>query len=144
MKPYLQALRDAGARLDALSAVGIGIGAFGAALFVSAVLPAREEAARLRAQLARVHASAVDPAGDSAAAERGRNQLATFTRNFPTLSEAPGWILRMHQIAANNDLALETGEYRLTNVKDGGLARYQVTLPLRGGYASCARSWSRC
>jgi Tfp pilus assembly protein PilO len=63
------------------------------------------------------------------------SQLATFKRNFPTMSEAPGWILMLHQIAAHNDLTLDSGEYRLTDAKDGGLARYQITLPLRGGYA---------
>jgi Tfp pilus assembly protein PilO len=63
------------------------------------------------------------------------SQLAAFTRNFPTLKEAPGWILKMHQIAARNELALETGEYRLVDAKDGGLARYQITLPLHGSYA---------
>jgi Tfp pilus assembly protein PilO len=63
------------------------------------------------------------------------SQLATFTRSFPTLSEAPGWILKMHEIAARNALTLETGEYRLTGARDGGLARYEITLPLHGGYA---------
>jgi len=38
-------------------------------------------------------------------------------------------------VAARNDLALDSGEYRLANARDGGLARYQITLPLRGGYA---------
>jgi Tfp pilus assembly protein PilO len=122
-------------RLDVPGVTGIGLAVFALAFFMSTVAPAREEAGRLRAKLARLQSAAVKVPHDSNATERGISQLATFTRNFPTLTEAPGWILKMHQIAARNELTLETGEYRLTGAKDGELARYQITLPLHGGYA---------
>lgn len=132
---YLQFFGRYAIGLDVLSVTGIGLAVFAFALFVSAVVPAQAEIGRLRAQIVRVRGAATDAPNDSNAAARGMSQLATFTRNFPTLSEAPGWILKMHQIAARNELTLETGEYRLTGAKDGGLARYQITLPLRGDYA---------
>ncbi|MDB5811372.1 MAG: rane protein [Betaproteobacteria bacterium] len=132
---YLRFLNRAGTDLDVLSAAGVGLGVFALAFFVSAVAPAKEEIGRLRAELTRVRSAAVSTPHDGEAAARSSSQLATFTRNFPTLSEAPAWILRMHQIARHNDLTLATGEYRLTAARDGGLARYQITLPLHGGYA---------
>ena len=138
MNRYRRFLERYGTRLDVLGVIGIGLMVFAFAFFTSTVAPAREEADRLRAKLARLQTAGRAPAGinaDSNATKRGITQLAAFTRNFPTLSEAPGWILKLHQIAAHNELTLETGEYRLTGAKDGGLARYQITLPLHGGYA---------
>jgi Tfp pilus assembly protein PilO len=132
---YRQFWERYGSGVDVLGAAGIGLAVFAFALFMSAIMPAREEAGRLQAKLARMQSAAIDAPDDSKATARGMSQLAMFTRNFPTLAEAPGWILKMHQIAARNELTLETGEYRLTNAKDGGLARYQITLPLHGGYA---------
>jgi Tfp pilus assembly protein PilO len=132
---YRQFFERYGERLDVLGVVGIGLAVFAFVLFMSTVLPAREEAGRLQAKLARLQRTAVQVPHDGNATERGMSQLAAFTRNLPTLTEVPGWILKIHEIAARNELTLETGEYRLTNAKDGGLARYQITLPLHGGYA---------
>jgi hypothetical protein len=132
---YRQFFARYGIGVDVLGVTGICLAVVACALFISAVLPAQTEIDRLRAQLARVSSAATDSPNGSDATARGLSQLAMFTRNFPTVSEAPGWILRLHQIAAHNDLALDSGEYRLTNARDGGLAHYQITLPLRGGYA---------
>ena len=135
MNRYLQLVQRYGIRLDVFGVTGIGLAVFASALFASAVLPARTEIERLNMQVARVRSNAMNTPGNGIATARGISQLATFTANFPTVSEAPGWVLKMHQIAAHNDLTLDSGDYRLNNGKDGELARYQITLPLRGGYA---------
>ena len=135
MSRYRQFLGRYGIGVDVPGVAGIGLAAVACALFASAVLPAQAEIDRLRAQLARASSAATNSPNGSEATARGLSQLAMFTRNFPTLSEAPGWILKIHQIAAHNDLALDSGEYRLVDAKDSGLARYQITLPLRGGYS---------
>jgi hypothetical protein len=132
---YLHFVQRCRTGLGVPGVTGISLAVFALALFVSAVLPARGEIDRLRARIVRAQGVATIAPDDGSAAARGTSQLAEFTRNFPTLSEAPGWILKMHQIAAHNDLTLDTGEYRLSKAKGGGLARYQITLPLRGGYA---------
>jgi Tfp pilus assembly protein PilO len=41
---------------------------------------------------------------------------------------------KVQAAARANDLQLEKGEYRLSQERDFALARYQVTLPLRGSY----------
>ena len=132
---YRQFFARYGIGVDVLGVTGIGLALVAGALFASAVLPAQAKIDRLRAQLAHVSSVATESPSVGDATARGLSQLAMFTRNFPTVSEAPAWILRLHQIAAHNGLALDSGEYRLTNARDGGLARYQITLPLRGGYA---------
>ena len=40
----------------------------------------------------------------------------------------------MYAAAAAQKLVLEQGEYRLSSDKTGKLARYQVTLPVKGSY----------
>ena len=134
MRRPKEILREAAARLDVAGAIGAGLATFGVLLFLSAIVPAREEIGRLRAQLARARVTPEHSPSSSEAAERGRSQLAAFTRSYPTLREAPGLILRMHQIAARHDLTLDTGEYRFTEAADSGFGRYQISLPLHGGY----------
>jgi hypothetical protein len=132
----LQALTQRGlAALDAGAVVGIGLAVFAAAIWFSAVVPAREQLVEPQNQPAR-GARAEGAAGDGlrSAAIRGADQLEQFNRRFPALSEAPALVLKLHGIAAQNSLTLDTGEYRLLRERDGGIARYQVTLPLRGTY----------
>ena len=48
-----------------------------------------------------------------------------------TLTE---WLDKLYQAAATQKLVLEQGEYRLSPDKSGKLARYQITLPVKGSY----------
>ena len=49
----------------------------------------------------------------------------------PSLSE---WLNKLYAAAAAQQLLLEQGEYRITPSKNGKLARYQITLPVKGNY----------
>ena len=128
-------LHQLAAVLDTAGVVGIGLAVFAAAMYFSAVLPARNELAQLAAQSARQQRRS-GPAADGMrnAAMRGADQLEQFNRNFPPLSEAPALVLKLHEIAAQNGIALDTGEYVLVRDREASLTRYQVTLPLRGTY----------
>ena len=129
-------LRELAGRLDAVGVVGIGLAIMGITLYLTAVLPAREEIASLQSRLARAaHSDAQPPDAAVAAAARSADQLARFDRLFPALAEAPLWVLRIHQLAERNGLTLETGEYRLVKDAALGMTRYQITLPLNGTYA---------
>ena len=44
------------------------------------------------------------------------------------------WLNKLYAAAAAQQLVLEQGEYRLSSDKTGKLARYQVTLPVKGSY----------
>lgn len=48
-----------------------------------------------------------------------------------TLTE---WLNKLYAAAAAQNLVLELGEYRLTADQSGKLARYHVTLPVKGNY----------
>jgi Tfp pilus assembly protein PilO len=104
-------------------------------MYFSAVMPAREQLAQLQAQsVHRQRAGGAQGDGLRTAAMRGAEQLEQFNRNFPPLADAPALVLKLHKIAAQNGIALETGEYQLMRDRDTSVTRYQVTLPLRGTY----------
>jgi hypothetical protein len=46
----------------------------------------------------------------------------------------PDWLERIYGAAEKNGVALEVGEYRLVQEKGWKLARYQLTLPVKGSY----------
>jgi len=127
------ALRKLDALLDPAGVIGIGLAVFATAAYFSAVQPAREQLAQLQTKAARQKSSGPQE-GVRAAAMRGAEQLEQFNRSFPAPADTPALMLKLHEIAAQNSIALDTGEYRLTRDREGGLSRYQVTLPLRGTY----------
>lgn len=83
------------------------------------------ESLRAKLQAAPVGAGAIS-AGDP---------LANFYAFFPPLGAAPEWLQRVFGLAETQGLRLESGEYKLKREKDFKLARYELTLPVRGGYA---------
>ena len=61
-------------------------------------------------------------------------QLQTFYGFFPALSTLPDWLERIYAAAEKNGVVLEVGEYRLVQERGWRLARYQLTLPVKGSY----------
>jgi hypothetical protein len=62
------------------------------------------------------------------------DQLQDFYGFFPPLATLPDWMERIYAAAEKNGVALETGEYRLVQERGWRLARYQLTLPVKGSY----------
>ncbi len=61
-------------------------------------------------------------------------RLAAFYRYFPAGRSLPDWLEKIQQAAADNDLSLIQGEYRIDRDKYGKLMHCQVTLPVKGTY----------
>jgi hypothetical protein len=61
-------------------------------------------------------------------------QLQSFYGFFPPLATLPDWLERIYAAAEKNGVALEIGEYRLVQERGWRLARYQLTLPVKGSY----------
>jgi len=135
MKRLLMQLQQAVAMIDAGGVIGIGLTVFAAAVWFSAVVPAQDQLVELQKQPVRQQRDgAAADNGFRSAAMRGADQLEKFNRHFPGLGTAPVMVLKLHEIAAQNSITLDTGEYRLLRDRDATLSRYQVTLPLRGTY----------
>lgn len=130
----LTRLRALAAMIGSAGVVGIGLSVFGIALYVSSVLPERAELERLEAKASRGTrlASGYERISNNPAASA--SQLERFQQRFPSLNDAPAFVLKLHQIASSNGIALGSGEYRLVRDPAWNIARYQVTLPLKASY----------
>jgi hypothetical protein len=103
-------------------------------LFVIAPAAARRDslehqAVALREQLERFERN-------TPAAEQGpAAQLEVFYTHFPESSAAPEALRKVYAAAARHELNLARGEYRMTRERESRLARYQLTLPVKGSYS---------
>ena len=78
--------------------------------------------------------SRIDLAAKTGIPETGSTEeLSKFYGFFSgvTLTE---WLNKLYGAAETQKLVLEQGEYRLSPDKSGKLARYQITLPVKGTY----------
>ena len=100
-------------------------------------LPSAGEAADLEAQILRQQESS--RSGREIA--RGQDsdvgaQIIAFQRFFPPAEQMNKVLRELHEAAKQEKLVLERGDYRLTEEGGLDLLRYQITLPVKGSYAS--------
>ena len=62
------------------------------------------------------------------------SNLAQFYRSFPEQESLTDAMSKLYNAATQQNLTLEQGEYRLLPERDSKLMRYDVTLPVKGGY----------
>ena len=115
-------------------------GVLGVALVLAALLVTlsvvQTKTTRL-AELNRERASLktrIEQAAKSGIPETGsQDELARFYGFFAG-THLTEWLNKLYAAAGAQKLALEQGEYRITPDKSGKLARYQITLPVKGSY----------
>ncbi len=61
-------------------------------------------------------------------------QLRVFYKSFPTDDKVPDALKRIYRAAEKQDLMLETGEYAWLQTGTERLARYRITLPVKGTF----------
>jgi Tfp pilus assembly protein PilE len=124
----LDAVRFYLGRLGRVGAVGVLL-IVASLAYDNAVVQPREAA--LGEQLLRNQQARRD-----AAAQRQRAaQTAGDATGQPALAPAAAAALRrLFDAAGRAGLELDRGEYRLTEIKDAHLRRYQLSLPVDGGY----------
>lgn len=86
----------------------------------------KRESASLKSRIERAAKSGIPETGSM----EELNKFYGFFSGTP-LTE---WLDKLYLAAAAQKLVLEQGEYRLNTDKTGKLARYQVTLPVKGSY----------
>ena len=131
----IERLRAEVDRLGRSGVVGIALAGFAAAFYFSAVAPAEERRAGLRAEAERLRERL--QMGGTATGAKGTpaEQLAMFYAFFPPPQSSPDWLGKIHAAARAKGLVLRSGEYKLERSPDQRLARYQITLPVAGSYA---------
>lgn len=97
--------------------------------YAGLIIPDQMKAADLRQQAntaARTDAAPVAGATD--------NRQPAVYQSFPESDTASAWLEKIYDAGAAAQLNLDKGEYRLTPDPNSGLARYEINLPVRGGY----------
>lgn len=61
-------------------------------------------------------------------------QLLAFYKEFPDGATAPDWLGKIYAIAAEQQLALDVGEYALTQAQSGRLDKFRIAFPVKGTY----------
>lgn len=101
-----------------------------------ALVPTQQRAQALAAAAADLRLRPLHPAVDAKALSPGA-QLAAFYRYFPAQDSAPDLVARLYAAAERQNVVLEQGSYRLLQGgADARLARYEITLPVKGDYVA--------
>jgi hypothetical protein len=138
MKRLTHALNHQLRQLGWPGVAGIGLLLFSASFYLSSSLPAAEEAALMRDNIAGEMKNRADASHEARDNSPG-TQLKTFYGYFPPARQLPDQLARIYGFAGKQGLQLLQGEYRLIQETNAKLERYQVTLPLRGSYTQVRR-----
>jgi Tfp pilus assembly protein PilO len=121
--------------LSPMGVVGLGVLAAALVMLLSAVVPAgarlqtaERESGSLRQRLERAGQSLTD------ARSSPEERLASFYGSFPKIEGVPDWLQKLYQAASAEGLTLEEGDYRLVTEKESRLARYVISVPVKGSY----------
>lgn len=69
-----------------------------------------------------------------APAQTSTQEIAMFYKQFPAGASLPKWLRLIDTTALKRHLVLNRGDYKLTQFKQGQLQRYEIVLPVSGGY----------
>jgi Tfp pilus assembly protein PilO len=124
-------------RLGIAGACGLALLVFTAGFLLYGVQPLEQEVRTLTARAERLAKPAAS--GATAVAQDPAAAIEAMLNDLPRLDEAPAYLARLHERAAEHRLVLEAGEYHVVHDADSRLTRYQVRFPLKGGYVQIRR-----
>lgn len=138
MKPFALNLRWSRRRLLRVfgwpGMVGVGLLAGCMAFYWSAIQPAQARLDRVRQDALSLQEQARHADGAIRRPLTPVEQLAGFYRAFPDDRNLLPWLEKIFALAQNQNISLDQGEYKVTHDRVGRLMRYQMTMPVRGGY----------
>jgi hypothetical protein len=132
------ALESLAARLDhfgRLPVFGVLLALAAAVLFVASSVPTAAENRALAVRAAQAEAAA----GEARKAKSGAPEAVDFDRFFKRPERETDWLRKLHDLAAQQGIALNQASYATVAEADLGLVRYQVTLPVQATYPQVRR-----
>ena len=114
--------------------VGLGLLAFCAVVYMSAILPAQHRLAEMKAQTQSLRALLAKNTAAQKEVVTPEVQLNRFYQFFPAHTATPDLLEKLYAAAEAASIVLEQGDYRLAAGKGDKVAHYQVTLPVKGSY----------
>lgn len=103
-----------------------------AAFHLAATLPENARSRELQQQLAQAKRRAAAPATFEITSPAAR--LAAFYEQFPRRDTLAAWLELLYAAGQHASLALDKAEYKLAAERNSPLLRYEINLPLSGGY----------
>lgn len=128
-------LRASLLELGSFGVVGIGIFALCLAFYFSALRPIENRLEVLRDSFAQKINPGVKPVGSVDAKLAPAEQLAVFYASFPKRNSVPESLEKIYAVAAAERLSLNQADYKINHISTGKMARYQISLPLKGSYS---------
>jgi hypothetical protein len=131
VKPALLRLRD---EVGTLALAGLVLLAASGVFLMAAVKPLEKRAQALEREVSgaarRLPTYGMTRVGGGTPEER----LAAFYRYFERTEDPLEWLAKLNFMAKDQGLEARSADYRLEDTRQK-LSRYQVTLPVTGGYA---------
>jgi Tfp pilus assembly protein PilO len=121
-------------RLGLQGVLGIGLLAAALAALLMGVLPAQWELDRMHAEAQRQAARGAQNAAGERAPQTPTERMNAYFKTFPTETAAADSLQKIYDAATQNSIDLPHGEYALAVDRKASLARYRITLPVRGTY----------
>jgi len=131
--PLLIRLRYIARRAGWPALAGLALLGAAAAMEFGPLPAAQEKLGALRASIAKARTQRNAP-------ERGTADAASLLAALPGRDALESSIAAIHQAAAAQGLVTTGAEYRSRKETGGEMLRYEISLPLRGGYAAL-RAW---
>lgn len=103
-------------------------------VYLSALLPAQQRLAEIRAQTSSLRALKAKSQTMQKEIQTPEARLSSFYRSFPAHVATPDQLEKLYAAAAASGIALEQGDYRLISAKGDKIELYQINLPVRGSY----------
>lgn len=132
MKQLHALLGPGAASIGWTGVLGLGLLVCVAAFYVSTLAPLQLRLEALRQENMQLRHQAKASAKD--APQAPAEKLAAFYGYFPPSKSLPDLLDKIFASAKRQSLVLEHGEYRAHKDSVGELVRYQLMLPVRGGY----------
>ncbi|MBI3902532.1 MAG: hypothetical protein HY306_06260 [Nitrosomonadales bacterium] len=113
--------------------VAIGLAVMCALFYFSTLRPMQSSLERLKLSVSSMQSSAMQSKVDHSA-DTPSEQLAEFYKFLPPEKDSPHWLGLMAEIANENGLALNHGEYAVVRESAGPMRQLKITLPVQGTY----------
>lgn len=140
-QPFAKTMATRWARRRGLSLIGwpgiVGIGLLSIcpAFYFSAIVPLQEKLAAAGNGVAALEQQNMNSGREQGAGQRTpEEQLEDFYRMFPPDRKMPEYLAKIFSVAQTQNISLKQGEYRVTRNKEGNLASFQMTFPVKGEY----------
>lgn len=121
------------------AALAVGLLAFEAAFYFSAMAPVLDQQAKLRNEVVLLSQASAQSRGHATRISDPRTELAEFYAALAQPANAPDLLRRLHRVARDQGLTLDQAEYRPLPDPEGKLTRYQILLPAKGTYPEVRR-----